>query len=112
MPSQSTGIYSGNPWDVVLDEIVAECTRGAVVACDGGDISDDETFDLRSGRLDILRVDAVVADVWIRQNDDLTAVGRIGEDLLVTGKAGIENDLTCRFAGRPKRGSAEPATVL
>jgi hypothetical protein len=52
------------------------------------------------------------SDVRVGQRDDLTAIGRIGEDFLVAGQAGIEDDLTRSLTGRPERGSAKPAPVL
>ena len=57
--------------------------------------------DLR--RLDVFRVDAVVADVRIRQRDDLPAVARIGEDFLVAGQRGVEHHLADRLAGGADR---------
>ena len=46
---------------------------------------------------------AVVADFRGRQHDELSGVRRIGDDLLITGHAGVEN----RFAGAVLR-TAEP----
>jgi hypothetical protein len=71
-------------------------------------------------RLDVFLVDAVVADVRIRQRDDLPAVARVGEDFLVAGERGVEHHLTdgrparrwtsrrrsCRRRGRAARGAA------
>ncbi|MCY1377711.1 hypothetical protein D9M69_652990 [compost metagenome] len=52
---------------------------------------------------DVLAVDAVVADMRIRQGDDLLAVARVGEDFLVTGHRGVEHHLTGRGAGGSDR---------
>ena len=53
-----------------------------------------QRFRLDAVRLHVFGVDAVVADLRIRQRDDLPAVARIGEDFLVAGHGRVENDLT------------------
>ena len=55
------------------------------------------TCGLRDSR--VLGVDAVVADERVGHRDDLALVGRVGEDLLVAGHAGVEDDLAEAFAG-------------
>ena len=53
--------------------------------------------------LDVLVVDADIADVREGEGDDLPGVGGIGEDLLVAGHGGVEADLADRVR-RPRRG--------
>ena len=49
---------------------------------------------------DILGIDAIVANVRIREGDDLLAVAGVCEDFLIAGERGIENHLTnCRAWG-------------
>ena len=48
---------------------------------------------LRRRRFVVLRVDANVADVRSGEQNRLPAVGRVGQNLLVTGHAGIEHQL-------------------
>ena len=55
---------------------------------------------------------AVVADLRARHRDDLTGIGRIGEDLLVAGHARVEHDLAGRFARGAGRQSPKPRAVL
>ena len=62
---------------------------------------DDEAVGPRPARLDVLVVDAVVADHRVGHADDLPPVGGIGEDLLVPGHGGVEDDL----ARRSRRGA-------
>ena len=59
------------------------------------------------GGLDVLGVDAVVADVRIRQRDDLPAVARVGQDFLVAGQRGVEDHLADRVAGRADRDASK-----
>src|SRR5207244_10595343 len=53
----------------------------------------------RLGRLRLLvsEVDAVVAHLADGERHELSGVGRIGEDLLIAGMAGVENDFVDRF---------------
>ena len=56
-------------------------------------------------RFIVAGVDPVVADVGGGEDDDLTGVAGVGENLLIAGHAGMEDDLS---AGRD-RGTEEPA---
>jgi hypothetical protein len=53
----------------------------------------------------IISVGAHVSNVGISQADNLARVTWIGENFLITGKAGIEND----FAAAPRDGSRRAA---
>jgi hypothetical protein len=66
---------------------------------------DDEAFKINPGGLHILVIDAGVADQRIGHRHDLTLVGRIGEDLLVAGHAGVENRLAQHLARAGKSGT-------
>jgi hypothetical protein len=61
--------------------------------CAGRQVLDDQTggVDLRSASTS--SVDAVAADVRVRQRDDLAAVAGVGEDFLVAGERGVEHHL-------------------
>ena len=56
----------------------------------------------RARRLEVDRVDAHVADLRRRHGDDLPAVRRIGQHLLVAGDRGVEHDLA-RAVAAPRR---------
>jgi hypothetical protein len=53
----------------------------------------------------VVEVRTHVSDVRIRQADDLTGVAGVGENFLVTGEAGVEND----FAAAARDGTRRPA---
>ena len=78
------------PWRV---EIVAQRAVRAPVAGDRRRLAHDEAGHMRRLRLGIARGDAVVADLRRRHRDDLPGVGRVGQDFLVAGHAGVEDDL-------------------
>ncbi len=82
------------------------------VAGKGRKFAHDEALDVRLRRFIIGLVRAVIADFGIRQNDDLPAVRRIGENFLVSGNRGIENDLACPFDRRTKTLSLEDRAVF
>ena len=63
-------------------------------------------------RFHVDRSDAVVVDERVGQGDNLSAVGRIGADLLVAGHAGVEAKLSSRVVARTKRTAKEDLTVF
>jgi hypothetical protein len=82
-----------------------ERVLGAPAAHGRREIADDQPGceDLR--RLEVVRVRADVADVRIREGDDLSVIRRVGEDFLVPGDRGVEN----HFAECPAFGSHRDA---
>src|SRR5262245_42227783 len=63
-------------------------------------------------RLDVQLVDTVVADLRVGHRDDLSSVGRIGENLLVSHHGGVEHDFPRPLAGRADRATREDPSVL
>ena len=66
---------------------------------------------LHLGRFDVLVVGADVADVRVRQRDDLPAVAGVGQDFLVAGHRGVEHHFADRVAGGADRGADEGGSV-
>jgi hypothetical protein len=63
-------------------------------------------------RLFIIEVRANISDVGIGQANNLPGVTRIGENFLVTGEAGIENDFAAAARDRARRAAIKYAPVL
>src|SRR5262249_31059962 len=84
----------------------------APVARERGEFADSETLDEWLCGLFIGIVRAVVADLGIGENDDLTGVGRIGEDFLIAGDGGIKNDFAGALGGRANTLALEDAAVF
>src|SRR5512141_209625 len=64
------------------------------------------------GGLAVCPVRAVVADLGVGHDYDLSGIGRIGEHFLVACEAGIKNDLSLAFGGRAKAPALEGSAVL
>ena len=58
------------------------------------------------------RVDPVIADQRIRHGDDLAAIGRIGQDFLITGHGGVEAGLPGCGDGRSEPGSLKHPAIF
>lgn len=50
--------------------------------------------------------------MWISEADDLPGVARIGENFLVAGEAGVENDFTAAARASAGRTSVKNSSVL
>ena len=57
----------------------------------------------------VVGVDAVVADVRIRERDDLARVRRVGDDLLVARHRRVEHDLAGNHAALGRAPIAQPS---
>src|SRR2546428_7718553 len=84
----------------------------APVAGQRRDLSNYETFNERLAGLAIVLVGAVISDLRVCENDDLTGIGWVSEDFLVTGNGGIENYFTVAFRGRTKASALEDCPVF
>ena len=60
----------------------------------------------------VFGVDAVVADLRVGHAHDLSAIGWIGDDLLVSGHGGVETNFPGGGSGGSEGGSMEIATVF
>jgi len=60
----------------------------------------------------IVRVGAVIADLRIGQDNNLSCIGGIGEDFLITGDGSIKNDFPVAFAFRAVTYAAEDSSIL
>jgi hypothetical protein len=92
-------------------QVLRQGARGAEVGNAQRNVLDDQAGGMDLGGLDILVIDAHVADVRIRQRDDLPAIAGVGEDFLVAGERGVEHHLAHRVAGRTNAGAEEGRAV-
>ena len=73
-------------------EVLVQAHVRPVVGIERRQLLDDKPRHVRLAALDVLPVDAVVADQRVGHRDDLPLVGRIGQDLLVAGHRRVEDD--------------------
>ena len=81
-------------YDAVLREEVREALHGLPVARGVAHVVNHEAGKVERVALHVLLVDPVVADLGVRERDDLARVGRVAHDLLVADHRGIEHDLS------------------
>ncbi len=63
-------------------------------------------------RFFVVKIRANVSNVWIGQADDLPGVAGVGENFLVSGEAGIENDFAAAARDRAGRAAVKYAPVF
>jgi len=75
-------------------------------------LPDDKPFQMKARRFHVLIIDAGVAHQRIRHGHDLAFIGRIGDDFLITGHGGVENNFPQRFARTRKGKTFKGAAVF
>lgn len=76
------------------------------------EFADNEGLNVRVCRLFVVFIRADVSDVRIRQADDLPRITWIGENFLITGKAGVENDFAAAARDRARSSPIKYAPVF
>ena len=110
-PRELPRIDVGDTHDLVLREVRVEAACRPEVRLDSRQIANDEACRESTSRFDVLGIDADIADVRIREGDDLARVARVGEDLLIPRHRRVEHDLAYRRALGTDRPSAEHRAV-
>ena len=87
------GVDAGDAGDAVAPEQAVEITVGPPVGPAPGQLPDHHAAAERAAGLEVGPVHAVVADVGVREGDDLARVARVGEDLLVARQDRVEDHL-------------------
>jgi hypothetical protein len=76
------------------------------------EFANDERFDIWAPGLFILEIRANVANVRVREANNLPRVTWVGENFLVTGEAGIENDFAAAARDGARSASVKEAPVF
>lgn len=95
------------PFEVVLGRLFRAPVRRQL-----GELADDESFNVRSRGFFVVEVRTHVANVGIRQADNLAGVAGVGENFLVAGETGIENDFAATAGTGARRAPVKYASVL
>ena len=112
MPDQRARIQLGDYRDAVLAQKLAGFLVGAPVAGNTGELTHHQALDVRARGFVVRGVSPVIPNLGIGQDNDLPGIGRIGEDFLVAGDGGIEDDLAGSFGRRTKTPALEDAAVF
>ncbi len=112
MTHQGAGVDLGEHGNLVALEIFLGNFLRTPVGADARELADDQALDVRTGRLVVFGVGAVIADLGIGENYDLPGVGRIGENFLVASDGSIKNDFAVTFAFGAEAFAVEDASVF
>ena len=93
MAGETTGIDAADAGDPPTNQEGRQVLVAAPTATAPRKVSNDDATTERSPALVVGCSGSVVADVRIREGDDLPRVGRVGDDLLVAGQHRVEHDL-------------------
>ena len=100
------------PTTPACGQIFFERAVRAKIAGHAAALAHDKAGQMRPAAFHVLGVDAVVADFRIGHRDDLTAVARIGQDLLISGHRGVEANFAVDFSLRAKRSAGKNGAVF
>ena len=76
------------------------------------EFANNQALNIGPRRLIVGTIGAVIANLGIRQDDDLPCIGGIGGNFLVAGKRSIKNHFALAFARVPMALAAEDAPVF
>ena len=112
MTHQRAGVNIAQHRNLELFEIFFRDLLRAPVGADAGKLAHDQALDVRPRGFVVFWVGAVVADFRIGENDDLTSVGRIGENFLIAGDGSIKNYFPVTFAFGSVAFAAEDSAIF
>ena len=112
VPHQGARIQIPDRREFVAIQVMIGGLRGAPVGRQGGKLAHDQRLDVRPRRFLVVKIGAHVSDVRISEADDLAGVAGIGEDFLVTGETGIENDFTAAARAGARGAPVKNSSVL
>src|SRR6201997_3065016 len=98
MPHQSTGIDIREDRNFELLKIFLSDLLRAPVRAHLRELAHDQSLNVGMGGLVVFRIGAVISDFRSGQNNNLSGIGRVGENFLVTGDGSIKNDFPVAFA--------------
>ena len=76
------------------------------------EFANNERFDIGPRSFFIVEIRADIADVRIRETDDLPGVTGVGENFLITGEAGVENNFAAAARDRASCAAVKDAPVF
>ena len=111
-PHQGAGVDALDADDAVSGQKRFQRFLRAEVANPAAELANHEASDPGATALQILVVDPVIADFGVGHRHDLTVIGGVGKDLLITRHARVEDDLAIDLAPGAKGPAGKDRTVL
>jgi hypothetical protein len=112
MAHQGASVDIPDGGNLVTVEIELSRLCRAPVGGNRGELANDERLNVGAGGFFIIEIGADVADVGISKANNLSEITGICEDFLVTGKAGIENNLAAATRDGAGRAAVKYAPVF
>ena len=112
VPHQSARINVPNSRNFVAIQVQLRAFRRPPVRRNLRKFTHDQRFNIRTRGFFILEIRADVADVRIRQADNLPRIAWVGENFLVTGEAGIENNFAAAARDGARGAAVKDAPVF
>ena len=112
MAHQGSSVNFGQNRNLELLQIFFGYFLGSPVGADFGKFANDQPLDIGPGGFVVFGVGPVIANLRVGENDNLPAVGRIGEDFLIAGDGSIKNYFPVTFAFGAVAFAAEDSTVF
>ena len=109
---QRARINVPNNRNFVTVQIKLSAFRRSPVGRDLREFADNQRLNVRPPRLFIFKVRADVADMRIREADNLPRIAWVGENFLITGEAGVENDFAAAARDSARGASVKEAPVF
>ena len=95
-PCQAPRVDRPDSGDAPRNEALDQRIFCSPVAVAAGHFANDDSARERMARFVVEAGDSVVADMRLRERDDLTGIRRVGDDFLITRDCRVEHNLTCR----------------
>jgi hypothetical protein len=111
-PREAARVDVGDADQAMALHEVGERLRRAEIARAKREVAHDQPFGVDSPRLHVLRIGAGVADVRIRERDNLLIVGRISQNLLIPRHRGVEDHLADGAPGNTDRLPVEQRAIF
>src|SRR5262249_10099849 len=112
MEDKRPGVDTGDHGYAALGHELIYSLCRTPIACERRELAHHEAFYVRLHGFVVDVRGAVIADLRVRQDDDLAGIRRVGEYFLVAGERGVEDDFAGSFYGRTKTSPLKDRAVF
>ena len=111
MTRQRTGIDVTDCNELVCEQVIREALPRTKVAIQTRNIAHNQTLGENRVGLDVLAVNACVANVWVGESNNLFSVRRICQNFLVTSHCGVKHHFSDRHPVNANGDTVKTGTV-